>query len=61
VDWLPRKHLSGQTLATVVLSRRQLATMALAALDALIQGKKDSLNNLSIPTHLIMRNSTRAI
>lgn len=54
-------HLTNPPLTTVVLSRRQLASMALAALDALIQGKRDSLANLTIPTHLVMRKSTRAI
>jgi DNA-binding LacI/PurR family transcriptional regulator len=54
-------HLTNPPLTTVRLSRRQLATMAFAALDALSQGNKDSLDKLTIPTHLVMRNSTRAI
>jgi len=54
-------HLTNPPLTTILLSRRQLATVALAALDGLIQGKKDSLVNLTIPTHLVMRSSTRAI
>jgi DNA-binding LacI/PurR family transcriptional regulator len=54
-------HLTNPPLTTVLLSRRQLATMAFAALDALSQGNKDSLDQLTIPTHLVMRNSTRAI
>jgi DNA-binding LacI/PurR family transcriptional regulator len=54
-------HLTNPPLTTILLSRRQLATMALAALDALIQGNRQSLMDLTIPTHLVMRNSTRAI
>jgi len=54
-------HLTNPPLTTILLSRRQLATVALAALDGLIQGKKDSLVDLRIPTHLVMRSSTRAI
>jgi DNA-binding LacI/PurR family transcriptional regulator len=54
-------HLTNPPLTTIVLSRRQLAAVALAALDSLIQGKKDSLLNLTIPTHLVMRSSTRAV
>jgi len=54
-------HLTNPPLTTVVLSRKQLAATALAALDALMQGRRDSLANLTIPTHLVMRSSTRAI
>jgi DNA-binding LacI/PurR family transcriptional regulator len=54
-------HLTNPPLTTVVLSRRQLATLALAALDALIQGKRESVANLTIPTHLVLRNSTRSL
>jgi DNA-binding LacI/PurR family transcriptional regulator len=54
-------HLTNPPLTTILLSRRQLATVALAALDGLIQGKKDSVVDLRIPTHLVMRSSTRAI
>jgi DNA-binding LacI/PurR family transcriptional regulator len=54
-------HLTNPPLTTILLSRRQLATTALAALDALIQGNRQSLTDLTIPTHLVMRNSTRAI
>lgn len=53
-------HLTNPPLTTVVLSRKQLALTALAALDGLIEGN-DSLDNLTIPTHLIMRSSTRAL
>jgi DNA-binding LacI/PurR family transcriptional regulator len=54
-------RLTNPPLTTILLSRRQLATMALAALDALIQGNRQSLTDLTIPTHLVMRSSTRAI
>jgi DNA-binding LacI/PurR family transcriptional regulator len=54
-------HLTNPPLTTILLSRRQLATMALAALDALIQGNRQSLTDLTIPTHLVMRSSTRAV
>jgi DNA-binding LacI/PurR family transcriptional regulator len=54
-------HLTNPPLTTVELSRRQLATIALAALDALIHGKRDSVANLTIPTHLVVRSSTRAL
>jgi DNA-binding LacI/PurR family transcriptional regulator len=54
-------HLTNPPLTTVILSRRQLATMALAALEALSQGKKEFLSHLTIPTHLVIRSSTRAI
>jgi len=53
-------HLTQPPLTTVILSRTQLAIMAFAALDALIHGKS-SLEDLVIPTHLVMRSSTRAI
>jgi DNA-binding LacI/PurR family transcriptional regulator len=54
-------HLTQPPLTTVILSRTQLAVMAFAALDALIHGKYASLKDLTVPTHLVMRGSTRAI
>lgn len=53
-------HLINLPLTTVVLSRGQLALTALAALESLIEGN-DSLSNLTIPTQLVMRSSTRAL
>jgi len=54
-------HLTQPPLTTVILSRTQLAVMAFAALDALIQGETSYHADLTIPTHLVMRSSTRAI
>jgi DNA-binding LacI/PurR family transcriptional regulator len=54
-------HLTQPPLTTVILSRTKLAIMAFAALDALIHGENDSLTDLTIPTHLVIRSSTRAI
>jgi DNA-binding LacI/PurR family transcriptional regulator len=54
-------HLTQPPLTTVILSRTELAIMAFAALDALIHGKYASLKDLTVPTHLVMRGSTRAI
>jgi LacI family transcriptional regulator len=54
-------HLTQPPLTTVILSRTQLAVMAFAALDALIHKQSDPRSDLTIPTHLVMRKSTRAI
>jgi DNA-binding LacI/PurR family transcriptional regulator len=54
-------HLTQPPLTTVILSRTQLAVMAFAALDALIHKQSDPHADLTIPTHLVMRKSTRAI
>jgi DNA-binding LacI/PurR family transcriptional regulator len=54
-------HLTQPPLTTVILSRTQLAIMAFAALDALIHGKGDSMAELTITTHLVLRQSTQAI
>jgi DNA-binding LacI/PurR family transcriptional regulator len=54
-------HLTQPPLTTVILSRTQLAVMAFAALDALIHKESSSHEDLMIPTHLVMRKSTRAI
>jgi LacI family transcriptional regulator len=54
-------HLTQPPLTTVILSRKQLAVTAFAALERLI--RKEDVKNIDyvIPTHLIMRSSTRAI
>jgi DNA-binding LacI/PurR family transcriptional regulator len=54
-------HLTQPPLTTVILSRTQLAMMAFAALDALIHKRNNSPADLTIPTHLVRRSSTRAI
>jgi DNA-binding LacI/PurR family transcriptional regulator len=54
-------HLTQPPLTTVILSRTQLAVMAFAALDGLIQKESSFHADLTIPTHLLMRSSTRAI
>jgi DNA-binding LacI/PurR family transcriptional regulator len=46
---------------TVLLSRTQLAVMAFAALEALIRKEDGARVDYTIPTHLVMRASTRAI
>ena len=48
-------------LTTVILSRTQLAVTAFAALEALIRKEDGSQTDYTIPTHLVMRKSTRAI
>ena len=53
-------HLTQPPLTTVVLSRTQLAVTAFAALEALIR-EDGSHSDYTIPTHLVMRKSTRAI
>jgi DNA-binding LacI/PurR family transcriptional regulator len=45
----------------VILSRTQLAVTAFAALGALIRNEEGSRADYTIPTHLVMRASTRAI
>jgi LacI family transcriptional regulator len=54
-------HLTQPPLTTVVLSRTQLAVTAFAALEALIRKEDGSHSDYTIPTHLVMRKSTRAI
>ncbi len=54
-------HLTQPPLTTVILSRTQLAVTAFAALEALIRKEDASRTDYSIPTHLVMRGSTRAI
>jgi DNA-binding LacI/PurR family transcriptional regulator len=54
-------HLTQPPLTTVILSRTQLAVTAFAALETLIRKDNGSHADYSIPTHLVMRGSTRAI
>jgi LacI family transcriptional regulator len=54
-------HLTQPPLTTIVLSRTQLAVTAFAALEALIRKEDGSHSEYTIPTHLVMRKSTRAI
>ena len=54
-------HLTQPPLTTIVLSRTQLAVTAFAALEALIRKEDGSHSDYIIPTHLVMRKSTRAI
>jgi len=54
-------HLTQPPLTTIVLSRTQLAVTAFAALEALIRQEDESHDDYIIPTHLVMRGSTRAI
>ena len=54
-------HLTQPPLTTVVLSRTQLAVTAFAALEALIRKEEGPHQDYRIPTHLVMRSSTRAI
>jgi DNA-binding LacI/PurR family transcriptional regulator len=54
-------HLTQPPLTTVILSRTQLAVTAFAALEALIRNENGSQADYLIPTHLVMRGSTRAI
>lgn len=54
-------HWTQPPLTTVILSRTQLAITAFAALEALIRKEDGSQTDYTIPTHLVMRKSTRAI
>jgi DNA-binding LacI/PurR family transcriptional regulator len=54
-------HLTQPPLTTIVLSRAQLAVTAFAALESLIRKEDGSHSDYTIPTHLVMRKSTRAI
>lgn len=54
-------HLTQPPLTTIILSRTQLAVTAFAALEALIRKEDGSHAEYIIPTHLVMRGSTRAI
>jgi DNA-binding LacI/PurR family transcriptional regulator len=54
-------HLTQPPLTTVMLSRVQLAVTAFAALEALMRKEDGTHADYTIPTHLVMRRSTRAI
>jgi len=54
-------RLTQPPLTTIVLSRTQLAITALAALDKLIRKDPAPPIEYTIPTHLVLRRSTRAI
>jgi DNA-binding LacI/PurR family transcriptional regulator len=54
-------HLTQPPLTTVILSRIQLAVTAFAALEALIRKEDGRHVDYLIPTHLVIRGSTRAI
>lgn len=54
-------HLTQPPLTTIQLSRTELAVTAFAALEALIRMENGFHTDYTIPTHLIMRGSTRAI
>jgi DNA-binding LacI/PurR family transcriptional regulator len=54
-------HLTQPPLTTVILSRAQLAVTAFAALEALIRKEDGTHADYTIPTHLVLRGSTRAI
>ena len=54
-------HLTQPPLTTIQLSRSQLAITALAALERLINRTDDPEQDYTIPTHLVMRASTRGL
>jgi DNA-binding LacI/PurR family transcriptional regulator len=54
-------HLTQPPLTTILLSRTQLALTAFAALEALIRKEDVSHADYVVPTHLVMRKSTRSI
>jgi LacI family transcriptional regulator len=54
-------HLTQPPLTTVILSRTQLAITAFAALEALIRKEEGPHGDYTIPTHLVLRGSTRAL
>jgi DNA-binding LacI/PurR family transcriptional regulator len=54
-------QLTQPALTTVLLSRTQLAVTAFAALEALLRNEDGSHSDYTIPTHLVMRKSTRAV
>jgi len=61
VDDISFAHLTQPPLTTVMLSRVQLAVTAFAALEALMRKEDGTHADYTIPTHLVMRRSTRAI
>ncbi len=54
-------HLTQPPLTTIRLSRSQLAVTALAALEKLMRREADRDMDYTIPTHLVMRGSTRGL
>jgi len=54
-------HLTQPPLTTIRLSRSQLAITALAALERLMRRENDEDVDYTIPTHLVMRSSTRTL
>jgi DNA-binding LacI/PurR family transcriptional regulator len=54
-------HLTQPPLTTAMLSRVQLAVTAFAALEALLRKEDGTHADYIIPTHLVLRGSTRAI
>lgn len=54
-------RLTQPPLTTVALSREQLAIMALGAIENLITQNADEQHEYSLPTRLVIRNSTQAI
>lgn len=54
-------HLTNPPLTTVQLSRTQLAMTALTALNRLIKKDKSQQADYTIPAHLVIRRSTRAV
>jgi LacI family transcriptional regulator len=54
-------HLTQPPLTTIRLSRSQLAITALAALERLIRKEGAEHSDYTIPTHLVMRGSTRTL
>jgi DNA-binding LacI/PurR family transcriptional regulator len=54
-------HLTQPPLTTIRLSRSQLAITALAALERLMRGENEEDVDYTIPTHLVMRGSTRTL
>jgi LacI family transcriptional regulator len=54
-------HLTQPPLTTIRLSRSQLAITALAALEKLMRREDGNATEYTIPTHLVMRGSTRTL
>jgi LacI family transcriptional regulator len=54
-------HLTQPPLTTIRLSRSQLAITALAALEKLMRREDGNSTEYTIPTHLVMRGSTRTL
>ena len=54
-------HLTQPALTTIRLSRSQLAITALAALEKLMRGENEEGADYTIPTHLVMRASTKTL